>query len=312
MKFEITILGSGAATPTLKRFPTSQFVNCNERYILIDCGEGAQIQLRKYRLKFQKIGVILISHLHGDHYFGLVGLLSSYILLGRTSKLQIICPVGLKKIILSQIDVGNAKFPFDIEFKEIQLDKKELLFEDKLLEIYGFPLNHRIQTHGFEIRKKKKSRHFIKEMLEEYQISVKEIGQIKNGEDLIRNGNVVAPQKYTIDSDPPKSYGFCSDNRILESQVDYIKNIDLLYHEAAFIEKDKMRAKTTFHSTSKEVGQISKLANITNLILGHFSARYDDATVHNSECQKYIENVFCAEDGDLYKILKNKVELIAQ
>ncbi len=310
MKFTVTILGSGAATPTLNRFPTSQFINCNERNILIDCGEGSQIQMRKFRIKFQRINLILISHLHGDHYFGLAGLLSSFVLLGRTSKLQIICPKGLKNIILSQIEIGNAKIPFEIEWQEIELKERELLFEDKVLEVYGFPMNHRIQTHGFEIREKKKARNFIPEKIEELKISVKEIGAIKNGEPLIREGKVVPQEVYSKDSKRPLSYSFSADNRIKESQIDYFKGTDLLYHEATFLHEDRDRAKTTFHSTAKEVGQIASKAEIKNIILGHFSARYHDTETHKAECQESIENVFCAEDGNTFEISENGVELI--
>ncbi|MCB0478556.1 MAG: ribonuclease Z [Crocinitomicaceae bacterium] len=310
MKFTVTILGSGAATPTLERYPTSQFINCNERCILIDCGEGSQIQMRKYKLKFQKIKVILISHLHGDHYFGLAGLLSSFILLGRTSKLKIICPVGLKEIILKQIEIGNAQIPFEIEFDEILLTEKALVFEDKVLEIYAFPLNHRIPTHGFEIREKAKDRNLIPEKLEEYAISVKEIGEIKSGKPLIRKGKVIPENEYSKAPAPPLSYVFCSDNRIQSKQVGDMKDASLLYHEATFTDKDKSRAKSTFHSTAKEVGECLHQSGIENILLGHFSARYKDTTTHQSECQEYIKNVFCVTDGATYEISQNGVEMI--
>ncbi|MEZ4936351.1 MAG: ribonuclease Z [Crocinitomicaceae bacterium] len=310
MKFTITILGSGAATPTLERYPTSQFINCNERCILIDCGEGSQIQMRRYKLKFQKIQVILISHLHGDHYFGLAGLLSSFILLGRTSKLKIICPVGLKEIILKQIEIGNTKIPFEIEFDEILLEEKTLVYEDKVLEIYAFPLNHRIPTHGFEIREKQKPRNFIPEQLNQFKISVKEIGEIKSGKPLIRDGRVVPEDQYSLAPPPPLSYAFCSDNRIQKKQVTFVKNVTLVYHEATFIHKDKPRAKTTFHSTAKEVGECLHQSGIENILLGHFSARYKDTTTHQSECQEYIKNVFCVTDGATYEISQNGVEMI--
>lgn len=312
MKFSVNILGSGAATPTLQRFPTSQLINCNEHYILIDCGEGAQIQMRKFRLKFQKIKTILISHLHGDHYFGLPGLISSFILLGRTSKLEIICPIGLKKIMLQQLEVGNAKIPFEVEFNEIELNTKELVFENKLLEIYAFPLNHRIHTHGFEIREKKRARNFIKEKLQEYKITVKEIGEIKTGKDLIRNNEIVPIEKYTEDSPRPMSYIFCSDNAIKESQLDFFRNADLVYHEATFLNKDKARAKSTFHSTAGKVGELAAKANVKHLILGHFSARYDGPEEHLSEAQEFMNNVNCVEDGDCYEICQNEVKLIAK
>jgi ribonuclease Z len=310
MKFNVTILGSGAATPTLRRFPTSQLINCNEKYILIDCGEGSQIQMRRFKQKFQKISLILISHLHGDHYFGLAGLISSFVLLGRTSKLKIICPKGLKNIILSQIELGNAKIPFDIEFDEIELTSKVQLYEDSLLEVYGFPLNHRIQTHGFEIREKKRARNFIKYKLEELKITVKEIGAIKKGEDLVRDGKIVALESYTTDSPRPLSYTYCSDNRIQEKQIPFISNTDLLYHEATFVHAEVSRAKKTFHSTSKEVGQIAAKANIKNILLGHFSARYDSIDEHLDECQQFVPNVFCVEDGNTFEISENAVKIL--
>lgn len=310
MKFTVTILGSGAATPTLNRFPTSQFINCNERNILIDCGEGSQIQMRRFKIKFQKINLILISHLHGDHYFGLVGLLSSFILLGRTSKLKIIGPVGLKNIILNQIEIEGGHIPFEIEFEEIQLESKTLIFEDKVIEVFGFPMNHRIQTHGFEIREKKKPRNFIPEKLEEYKISVKEIGEIKSGAPLIRKGEIVPEDQYSKDSPHPLSYAYSADNRIQSKHSDYFKGVDLLYHEATFLHTDKDRAKATFHSTAKEVGEFAKSVGIENVILGHFSARYNEVESHLKECKEFVENTFCSEDGYSYEISQKGVNFI--
>lgn len=266
--------------------------------------------MRRFKLKFQKIQVILISHLHGDHYFGLAGLLSSFILLGRNSKLKIICPVGLQKIIKSQIEMGNAKIPFEIEFIEIDLKTKEKVHEDKIIEIYAFPLNHRIATHGFEIREKKKTRNLFPDQLKELNISIKEIGEIKSGGDLIRNGNVVNPEVYSKAPPPPLSYTFCSDNRIQSDQVEFMQGTNLLYHEATFLHKEKARAQSTFHSTAFEVGETLKNSGIRNILLGHFSARYKETAAHQSECKENIENVFCAEDGATYEISQNEVKKI--
>lgn len=303
MKFEITILGSGSALPTLTRRPSAHFVNCNERFVLIDCGEGTQIQLRKYKLKFQRIEVILITHLHGDHYFGLVGLLSTMHLLGRVHKLQIIGPEGLEKLIRPQLEVGGAFLNYEIEFKELKYPTTELVFEDNVMEISCFPLKHRIPTHGFLIAEKKRLLSLNKVAFDHYGLSIAQIPSIREGNDVVLSDGIVIPNvELTLPSEAPKKYAYCSDTLYRESLIEHITGVDLLYHEATFLSFDKDKAKKTFHSTAAQAGEIAKKAKVVQLMIGHFSSRYDESEEHVAEALEYFENVIAAEEGLVVRI----------
>lgn len=303
MKFELTILGSGAAIPTLRRNATAQFINCNERYILIDCAEGTQAQMRKFKIKFQKIQIILISHLHGDHFFGLAGLLSSMNLMKRTQKMLIYGPVGLEQLVLPLIKAGGHALSYEIEFIEIKHPSNLLLFEDKLLKIHTFPLKHRIPTQGFVIEEKERPKTLNKEFFDELGLSISQIPAIKNGEDIqLPNGELISNEDLTFPSSPTKKYAYCSDTKYTESIVPFIENADLLYHEATFTEKLADRAQTTFHSTAKQAALIAHQAKVNKLLLGHFSSRYDDVEEHLEEAKAVFENTVCVEDGAVYAV----------
>ena len=304
MSFTVTILGSGAALPTFSRNPTSQYVICNDRHILIDCGEGAQMQIRKYGLKFQKLTHILISHLHGDHYFGLVGLLSTMHLLGRNQGVKVYGPEGLEQIIKSQLEIGGARLDFSIEFTVLDGKSSGCLFEDKLIEIHTFPLKHRIPTNGFVIKEKQKERILKGDLFKEDKLSLALIPFFKRGEDVIDNetGKTYSFEKYTLPPKPVYSYAYCSDTMYYESVISKIENVSFLYHEATFLEKDRNRAKATYHSTAKDAAKIALKANVGKLLLGHLSARFENGKEHENEAKTIFENVVVVEDGDVYQI----------
>lgn len=303
MSFSVTILGSGAALPTFSRNPTSQYIECNNRHILIDCGEGTQIQMRKFGVKFQRITHILISHLHGDHFFGLVGLLSTMHLLGRDQGITVYGPIGLEQIIRSQLEIGGSKLGFGIDF--IPLDGKTpgILFEDKMIEIHTFPLKHRILTNGFLIREKTKEHTLLAEVFKAEGLSLTFIPKFKKGENVIDDKGVTHFfEDYTNPPPKPKSYAFCSDTVYYENIIPFIQEVDLLYHEATFTEEYRSRAKATFHSTAKDAALIAQKANVKKLILGHLSARYDNGKAHIIEAEPFFNTVQVVEDGNVYEI----------
>ncbi len=304
MDFSVTILGSGAALPTFSRNPTSQYIICNNRHILIDCGEGTQIQMRKFGVKFQRITHILISHLHGDHFFGLVGLLSTMHLLGRDQGIKIYGPEGLEQIIRSQLEIGGAKLDFSIEFKTLDGKSAGLLFEDKLIEIYSFPLKHRIPTNGFLIKEKEKERILLGELFKQDKLSIALIPFFKRGEDVVDEltGKVYLHKKYTLNPKKTFSYAYCSDTMYYEKVVPYIENSTVLYHEATFLEKDRSRAKATYHSTAIDAAKIAEKAKVDRLLLGHLSARFENGLEHEKEAKTIFEAVEVVEDGNVYEI----------
>ena len=297
MKFEVNILGCGSATPTLRRNPTSQVVNILERLFLIDCAEGTQLQLRKYGIKFQRINHIFISHLHGDHYFGLVGLLSSFQLLGRKQKLTIYAPEDLERIVTLQLESGGAKLGFNIEFVHLTSNKSELIFEDNLVEVHTIPLKHRIYCNGFLIKEKTRERRLTKDLIEKFQIPVAMMHRLKKGEDWVKENETIANDILTLPSLPTRSYAFCSDTKYNEKILPVIENVDCLYHEATFTEKYKDRAKATFHSTAKQAATIAQKANANQLLIGHYSARYKSTEELLNEAKEIFSETIAVEDG---------------
>jgi ribonuclease Z len=303
VNFEVTILGSGAAVPTLRRNPTSQYVVCNDRHILIDCGEGTQMQIRNYGIRFQRLTHILISHLHGDHFFGLVGLLSTMHLMGRDKGITVYGPKELESIIKSQLEIGGAKLDFDLQFVPTDPNNSQLIFEDKLIEIHSFPLKHRIPTTGFLIREKSKEFKLNSEAIKGSGLKIEHFHLLKKGEDVLdEDGQIFRFKDYTFPPKPSYSYAFCSDTKYDVSIVPYVKDVSVLYHEATFTEKDSERAKATFHSTAAQAADIAKRANAGKLYLGHLSARYESTAAHLSEAAKFFDNTEVVEDGMKFTI----------
>lgn len=297
MSFEICILGSGAALPTAQRNPSSQYINCNERHILIDCGEGTQNQIRRNGIKIQKISHILISHLHGDHFFGLVGLLSTMHLLGRTAGIHIYGPEGLEQIIRLQLELGGNKTNFDLHFTVLPKGNSGILFEDSKIEIHYFPLKHRIPTTGFLIQEKKHEFKIIGEALKESGVSLMAIPFFRRGEDYVdETGEVFEASAFTFAPPASKSYAYCSDTMYYETILPFITGVDCLYHEATFLHDMLDRARATFHTTAKQAGQLAAKAGVKKLLLGHLSARYESGEAHQKEAAEFHSNVSVVED----------------
>lgn len=298
MIFNLTVLGSGAAIPTSKRHPSSQYINCNERHILIDCAEGTQLQMRRFGVKFQKLNIILISHLHGDHYFGLVGLISTMHLLGRNKNLTIVGPTELKEIVTRQLTLGSTKLDFEINFVPLTGSEAQQVYEDRIIEIHTFPLKHRIPCNGYIIKEKQRERNLHHAAMELPGMKLEYIPILKNGEDVLTpDGNVFLSSELTHSPLPSRSYAYCSDTKYDEKIIPFIQNATCLYHEATFLEKDKERAHATFHSTAKEAAMIAQKSKVRNLVLGHLSARYENGDLHVDEAKSIFENVIYAEDG---------------
>lgn len=303
MSFSVTVLGSGAALPTANRNPSAQYVLCNDRHILIDCGEGTQVQLRKNKIHIQKINHILISHLHGDHFFGLVGFLSTLHLLGRDRGLTVYGPEELEQIIRIQLEVGGTKLGFELNFVALNGKEHRLLFEDRLIEIWTFPLKHRIPTNGFLIQEKPKERKLNAELFEQAGLSLTLIPQLKRGEDVVlENGQVIEADEYTFVSRKSKSFVYCSDTAYDERILAYIQGADLLYHEATFLNDKADRAKQTYHSTAEQAARIASQAEVKKLLIGHLSARYESGDKHLQEAQTIFEKTEIAEDGTTYVV----------
>lgn len=304
LPFEVTVLGSSSATPTSSRNPTAQVVNLHERFFLLDCGEATQIQIRRFKVKIQRIDHVFISHLHGDHYLGLPGLLGTMHLLGREKELHIYSPPGLKEIIDTNHYHSKTFLKYELIFHVIE--GKTKVFEDDKLSVETIPMNHRIPCYGFLFREKQLPRNIIKEKLEEYSIPVQEIQKIKEGNDFISpDGKVIPNSELTTNPPSPRSYAYCSDTLYNESFIDQIKNVNLLYHEATFAEDMANRAVETFHSTAKQAGAIAQKANVMQLIIGHYSARYRELDVLLKETKDIFDNTVLAIEGETYKVPLN-------
>jgi ribonuclease Z len=309
MSFEITILGSGSALPTSDKFPSAHVLNIHERFFLIDCGEGTQIQLRKLKIKFTKINHIFISHLHGDHFFGIFGIISSLSLLGRKNDLHIYSPGKLEKIVYSVInkkDIG-----FNIFFHRLEFDAYTTIYESKRIEISAFPLKHRIETYGYIFKEKPHERTVIKEAIPKYNLSIADILQIKKGEDYFdRTGQLISSSELSIPPKKSRSYAYCSDTEYTEQIIPFIENVDVLYHEATFGEDLKSTAKETKHSTAKEAAIIAKKANAVSLLIGHFSTRYKNTDSLLNEAKTIFPNTIAVKDGDKFNIPEQRNDFL--
>lgn len=302
MPLKLTILGSGSAVPNLQRGVSAHYLNINERRILIDCGEGTQLQLRRFKVKFQRLQYIFISHLHGDHYLGLVGLFSSMSLLGRASKLIIFAPEGLEEIIQLQFKISGVYLNYKIEFVVLTAKEKTLIFEDNSIEVYSFPLKHRITTFGFLFQEKTRGKSVDKYKIAEYNLTLPEILKVKKGEDVVRGEEIIKNEVLTLPDSKLCSYAYCSDTKFIPELSETLKNVSLLYHEGTFLTEDKDKAKSTMHSTALEAATIAREANVDQLLIGHFSARYNDTIAHLKEAQQIFQHVRCVEDGDEFVV----------
>lgn len=303
MNFQLTILGSSSATPTSQRNPTAQYLSWYDRHFLIDCGEGTQMQLRRYKLKFTRINHIFISHLHGDHYLGLLGFLSSLHLLGCTHQVHVYCQEPLKEIIDIQLKHSDTHLKFPLHFHFLNNKKQELIYEDDKVTVESFPLSHRIPCCGFLFREKPGLLSIRKEMVEYHRLKPQDILKIKKGEDWTSDeGKVIKNKVFTYPSAPLRSYAFCSDTIYDERLAGIVKQVSLLYHEATFMQSMENRAKETFHSTTIEAATIAKKAKVGKLLIGHFSARYKDLEPMLLESRSVFKETDLAEEGRTFEI----------
>jgi ribonuclease Z len=296
-------LGSNSAIPTLKRNPTSHLVNHNERFFLVDCAEGTQLQLRRSQIKIQRINHIFISHLHGDHYFGLIGLISSMHLLGRKKELHVYGPPQLNDILEIQLHASQTELIYPLTFHPVNPDAHDIIYEDEKLTISTIPLNHRIPTCGFLFKEKKGKRRIRNQLVKEIQIPVDEIVKIKDGADFINAaGTTYKNAEITDHPNAPRSYAYCSDTAYSESIIPIVQNVSLLYHEATFMQEKASTAAEKFHSTTIEAATIAKKANVGKLIIGHFSTRYENIDELLDEARTVFAETEAAYDGKTYLI----------
>ncbi len=299
---KLTILGCYSATPRELTNPTSQVIEIKNHMFLIDCGEGTQVQLRKHKIKFNRIKHIFISHLHGDHFFGLAGLISTFRLLTREADLHVYGPKGIKEVITLQMKLADSWTNYQLIFHELVSTKSELIFEDEEVEVYTIPLTHRVYTNGFLFKEKEGERKLNMDAVLNNNIDTAYYRKLKQGFDVKNeDGNLIENNLVTTSANKPLSYAFCSDTAYNEAIVSIIKEVDVLYHESTFLEQHEKLAEPTKHSTAKQAATIAKLANVGTLILGHFSTRYGSLNDFKTEAQTIFNNVELSEDGKVFE-----------
>ena len=300
---QVTILGSGAGGPFQGRHYTAQVVQVEHHYFLVDCGEGAQQQMYRYRVPADRFQQIFISHLHGDHVFGLIGLLTSFCLKRRTEKLDIFSPPGLREMIEQTALSCGILFPYSIEFREVDASQHRMVFENRHLEVWSVPLHHRTACCGWLFREKPRPRNIRKDKIEEYQIPVALIPGIKAGADLsLPDGQVIAHEELTRPLRPPRTYAFCSDTAPHAQVIEAVRGVDLLYHEATFTEEHLEEAALSFHSTAAQAAEVARLAGVKKLLMGHFSGRYSNTDQHLAEARNVFAESYVVEEGGIYPV----------
>jgi ribonuclease Z len=295
---KVKILGCYAATPRTITNPTSQVLEIKSHMFLVDCGEGTQVQLRKHKIKFSQIEHIFISHLHGDHFFGLIGLISTFMLLGREKDLHVYGPKGIKEAILLLLKLGNAYTAYNLFFHELTSKESEIIFEDEKVKVTTIPLKHRVYTNGYLFEEKNKERKLNIDAILNYDIEKVYYNKIKYGGDItLEDGRIIPNTELSFDPEVSKSYAFCSDTIYNEEIIPIIKNVTVLYHESTFLESESHLAEKTMHTTAKQAANIAKLAEVKNLLLGHYSTRYGNIELFRTEANEIFENVLLADDG---------------
>ena len=295
---QLTILGCNAATPRKNAQTTAQLLEINGQMVLIDCGEVTQIQLRKLGIKFARIQHIFISHLHGDHFYGLIGLISTFRLLGRTADLHVYGPKGIKEVITLQLKLAKSWTNYNLFFHELEEEVSTLILDHEKFTVETLPLDHRVYTNGYLFREKVGKRKINSAAVTNYGVDVADMENLKQGKDIqLPNGDWVENQLLTFDPAPPKSYAFCSDTAYKPDLAELVQGVSCLYHEATFLDTHQDLAVKTKHSTAEEAAQIAAKAEVGQLILGHFSSRYPDLNAFIEQAQRHFQNVHLAEDG---------------
>lgn len=295
---KLTVLGCNSATPHADKAPTAQLLSTTQHHFLIDCGEGTQVLLRKAKIKFAHIKHIFISHLHGDHFYGLPGLISTFRLLGREAPLHIYGPVGIREVVTLLLKLSNSWTNYPLHFHELSEKEPVCLFSDGEMEVHTIPLKHRVYTNGFLFRETPKERKINPEAVKKLRVDQSQMRNLKQGKDVVNiDGESISNAQLTHDPKPSKAYAFCSDTAYHPEITRQIQGVDVLYHEATFLDDNLELAKKTDHSTAKQAAQIAKDANVICLILGHYSSRYKDLTLFQTEAAEIFPNVELAYDG---------------
>ncbi|MDR1746776.1 MAG: ribonuclease Z [Tannerella sp.] len=307
-RFEITILGCGSATPTLRHDPTSQVANVHDNLYMIDCGELTQVQMRRRKICFNRLRHVFISHLHGDHCFGLPGLISTFGLLGRRGELVIHGPQMLEEFINPVLSLFCKDMTYSVRLNLFDPQQHALVMEDAAVQVYSIPLKHRVPTCGYLIVEKTGGSHLIREMADFYQIPLKMRAEIKQGADYVTpEGEIIPNSRLTCPADPPLRYAFCSDTAFSPEIIPWIEGVDCLYHEATFMDKDLSLAQATLHSTARQAAEIALRAQVKQLVIGHYSARYEDIKPLLSEAQAVFPGTMAADEGMVVRVNKATV-----
>lgn len=302
-KFEVTILGCGSATPTLRHNPSSQVVNMRDKLSLVDCGEGTQLQLRLRRVKFMALRNVFISHLHGDHCLGLVGLIATFGLLGRTKKFHVYAPAGLESVLYAQIELFCHKLAFEVVFHAIDTTRHAMIYEDRTMEVWTLPLKHSADCCGFLFKEKPSLPHINREMTDYYGVPVCYLAGIKAGKDWVADdGTLVPNERLVTPAAPPRMYAYCSDTMYLPGLVPMIKGVDLLYHEATYPDGNEVKARARGHSTAGQAATIAKMAEVGRLMIGHYSATVDDVNVLLDQARRIFPDTIAADEGLVVKV----------
>jgi len=301
--FRVHILGCGSALPTLRHYPSAQIVEVREKLFMVDCGEGVQMQLRRCRVRFTKVGHVFISHLHGDHCFGLIGMISTFGLLGRTAKLHIHANELLGDMLRKQIDFFCHDLGYEVEFHPIDATRRQVIYEDRSLTVETIPLTHRLPTCGFLFREKPLLPHIRREMIDFYGIPTSQIQNIKNGADwTTEDGAVVENSRLVTAADKPRSYAYCSDTRYMPELHQQLQGVTTLYHESTYGEDNLQMAQKYNHSTARQAAMVARDAGVRQLILGHYSSRYEDENILLQEAREVFENARLANELDVIDV----------
>lgn len=301
--FKVYILGCGSALPTLKHNASSQIVLIRDKMFMIDCGEGTQVQLRRSHINFNKLSAVFITHLHGDHCFGLIGLISTFGMLGRISPLHIYAPKDFFHILQQQLDLFCGGLEYKVVFHPVDTEKNDVIYEDRSLTVTSIPLNHRIACCGYLFREKSTLPHIRRDMIDFYKIPECQRNNIKNGADWTTADGKVIPNSYlTTPSDPPRTYAYCSDTKYIPDLYKLVKGVDMLYHEATYCSENENRASLYYHSTAKQAATVALKAGVKKLVVGHFSARYENEDVILKEAQSVFPNTSLANEMAVFDI----------
>jgi ribonuclease Z len=297
-KFEVTVLGCGSALPTVKHNGSGMVVNIREKYFLVDCAEGTQVELRRNRIHLNRLFTVFITHLHGDHCFGLMGLISTLGLLGRTAPLHVYGPQDIDALYQPLINYHCNGMTYEVVFHPIDTHQNTCIYEDRSLQVFSIPLKHRIRCCGYYFKEKELSRHILKDAIEKYNIPISQINNVKAGLDYVMpNGEVIKNELITTPPTPARSFAYCSDTVFRPEIAEMMKGVDLLYHEATFAESEKQLCSKVYHSTAKQAAEIARLAGAKRLMIGHYSSRYDDESILQKEASEVFENTILAKEG---------------